>query len=196
MDNNKKTRVYNITDSIIRNFSETLENSYTKAVLAKLRNSIGRENSQTVFIWEELFSRLPEEFLSNDGKVTPEEKAIISSLQMYSLHQQGKSYCVHDNTDKSSNIGKSFRKMRENLRDSKSTDDRFNAMITSPNIDELLIHLRHLIKIFKSNSEAKIDYAKLSSDLFWLQKGYSEQIKFNWGRSYYFAKEIGEKNEK
>ena len=75
------------------------------------------------------------------------------------------------------------------LDDGKGIDRRFNAMITASGFEEIIYHLRQLIKILKSKSEQKINYAKLAEDLYDLQNDYKfEKVRFNWARSYYSNK--------
>lgn len=214
MDNENKKTVYNVAGKIIWKFENSLGTSSTKANLARLRNSIGNDISQTVYIWQEVFEEMPKDFLSKNGKLTKEENAIFTTLQLYALHQQGNSNSVNisysfENSDEENkkiecmNMGDSLNKLRLTLimekADSKSLDRRFNAMITSANFNELTIHLRHLISILKANKNIKINYSKLADDLFDLQKGSREEICLKWGQSYYSNKNLenkGEKNER
>lgn len=190
-----KETVFSVTGKILAKLNNTLEMSATKAMLARLRNSIGRDISQTVGVWQEVFAEMPLEFLSPDGVVTKEESAVFTALQLYALHQQGSSASVnaHDLeseenveniSNKWMNIGYSLSELRTG-EDAPSIDRRFNAMITSATFQEMAVHLRHLISIFKSKSSAKINYAKLAEDLFWFQNGKQEQIRLRWGQSYY-----------
>ncbi len=205
-----KQTVFNVTGKILSKLNHTLETGSTKAMLARLRNSLGKDISQTVDAWQEVFSEMPLDFLSADGIVTKEESAIFTALQLYALHQQGNSASVNaydltneankidseneeDENDKISNkwmnIGYSLNALRTG-EDSASIDRRFNAMITSATFQEMTVHLRHLISIFKAKSDAKINYAKLAEDLFWFQNGKQEQIRLRWGQSYYRNKKI------
>lgn len=202
MERKTNYKVLDYTNRIIKKLEKTLEYSSTKANLSRLRNSIGGNFNQTVSIWEDVYSEMPEEYLSVNGKLTKEEKAVFYTLQLYALHQQGMDNSVNlEIKDKEyMNIGDSFRKLRDIIRmenqDTKSLDRRFNAMITSSDIDELTTHLRHLIGILKRNNTIKIDYPRLSEDLFWYQIGESqkERISLDWGRNYYktVKKEKGE----
>lgn len=192
-DRKKDYKVLNITNRVIKRLDNTLELSSTKANLSKLRNSIGGNFNQTISIWEDVYAEMPEEYLSSNGQLTKEEKAIFYTLQLYAIHQQGmeESVNIKVEDDKYTNIGDSLRKLRDITRlekqDTKSLDRRFNAMITSSDIEELKTHLRHLIGILKRNKNIKIDYPRLSEDLFWYQIGESqkESICLDWGRNYY-----------
>ena len=129
--------------------------------------------------------------------MTPEERAILTSLQLYSLHQQGKHDSVYLEKEKKSwtNIGHSLASLRQG-ENSIAVDRRFNVMITSTTFEELSHYLRQLISQLKSKSDAKVDYAQLADDLFWFIRGYKERVRLNWARSYYGINVKGEnKNE-
>lgn len=201
-DNVKKINVFTVTANILFQLNINLESGSRKALLAHLRHSIGKELSQTVEVWQYVFSQMPESFLSNSGIATKEENAIFTSLQLYALHQQGNDEPVcffSDDESKDSklqfqNMGFSLNQLRIQD-DSKAIDKRFNAMITSGTFTEMSIHLRHLIHIFKNKSKSKINYAKLANDLFWFQNGKKEQIRLQWGRDYYRNTNQEEKND-
>lgn len=195
-----KYKLENVTRKILTQLSEERETSPGKAVLANLRNSINKELSNSESFLPILFRNLPEEFLSRDGELTETEKAIIKTLQLYALHQQGNKESVlpvldeEEESTKSRqiNLGVSLRELRDD--DSPSMDRRFNIMITSENFEELFHHLRQMIKLLKSRTEAKVDYVKLSSDLYDFIRGYKERVRIRWAERYYqyVNKEKGE----
>ncbi|MDU1772474.1 MAG: type I-E CRISPR-associated protein Cse2/CasB [Dialister micraerophilus] len=188
--NIEKKSVYKVTANILYDLASMLNTSTGRAVLANLRNSIGKPITQTVGAWAFIFDKIPEEFQGQYENPSREENAILIALQMYALHQQGNDVSVNissiDNRWK--NIGDSLRSLRF-LDDGKGIDRRFNAMITASGFEEIIYHLRQLIKILKSKSEQKINYAKLAEDLYDLQNDYKfEKVRFNWARSYYSNK--------
>ncbi|MDO5649795.1 MAG: type I-E CRISPR-associated protein Cse2/CasB [Gallicola sp.] len=204
-----RNKVSNVMGKIIIKFHNTLDTSGTRATLANLRNSIGRGLSDTVDVWAEVFSEMPTEFLSRNGKVTEEENAIFSALQLYALHQQGSVESVHnpfvpeyENEDQKKiinfpeDLGRSLNRLRREVEDSNSLDRRFNTMITSKNFGEIIVHLRHLIKILKGKSSIKIDYVKLAEDLYWIQKSTGEQTRLKWGQNYYSIRKEDKNNDK
>jgi len=187
-----------VANRIIQRIGNTLDTSETKAILSKLRNSIGQDFTSTVEIWPIIFEELPMEYLSRQGEPTYQEIAILSTLQLYALHQQGNVNSVHK---LSIGVGSALKKIRNS--DEKSLDRRFNTMITSSSISELLTHLRHLISILKQKQkgDAKLDYAKLASDLYWYQISLenANQMRLRWGQDYYSKiknKEEVESNDK
>lgn len=176
--------LYKVTARIILKLGARLDSSETKSSLSHLRHSIGRDISETVEIWPMVFEEVPSEYLSVNGIPTREENAILASLQLYALHQQGNSKFVHEPSGNS--IGKALHEIR--TQDNTALDRRFNSMITSGNFKELITHLRHMISILKKEPDTEIDYAKLADDLYWYQvsREYGNRMRMRWGQDYYF----------
>jgi len=189
--------VYKVAASILNFLQNQIGTASGKRLLASLRNSIGKPFSATIEVWPLVFTHIPEQFLGVQSQMTPEERAILTSLQLYSLHQQGKHDSVYLEKEKKSwtNIGHSLASLRQG-ENSIAVDRRFNVMITSTTFEELSHYLRQLISQLKSKSDAKVDYAQLADDLFWFIRGYKERVRLNWARSYYGINVKGEnKNE-
>ena len=185
--------LYRVTARVVFRLGERLESSDTKATLARLRNSISRDISETIAIWPLMFEEMPLEYLSRDGIPTYEENAILVALQLYALHQQGNSKLVHEASGDS--VGKALRAIRGS--DNTALDRRFNVMITSNSFVELTTHLRHLISILKQEADRKIDYAKLAEDFYWYQISpeTANRMRMRWGQDYYFIQEKIRKEE-
>lgn len=194
----KRQLVYSTTNKIIFSLEESKELSKTKATLSNLRNSVGRPSTENLEGIKLLYQFIPEEFYTKYSKLTYEENAILTTLQLYAIHQQSEVDSVN-NTEKKDgwdNVGESIAEIRteDNFL---SLDRRFNAMITSQSFEELSNHLRQLIKILKGSKELiKINYPKLAQDLYDFARGYDERVRLNWSRAYY-SKNIskGEENE-
>lgn len=198
---NKKNDIYKAVKDTIEGLSNSLEDSYTKAVLANLRNSIGKPYSETIKIWSIVFKGdSANEFLGSEIKLKNGGKVILTTLQLYALHQQGIRESVFteyesekegksENKTRRGNIGyplKQLRKDNPSEEYNKSIDRRFNTMVTSETFDNLCYHLRHLIKILKSKCpNEKVNYAKLAEDLYWFSIGYEENVCLEWAREYY-----------
>lgn len=116
------------------------------------------------------------------------EKAIITSLQIFAVHQQGNSQSVlleADDENKYKNIGYALKVLRTD-ENAKSTDRRFNAMISADTFEEFTFHLRQLISLLKSRSDQKVNYAKLAQDLYYFQiPSMRENTKLSWAKEYY-----------
>ena len=194
-----KLNVYKETARILRSLDNTRDKPSTKAIFANIRNSINKDSSVNMDALAFVFQNIPEEFLGFNKNLNDYEKAILTSVQMYALHQQAKADSVlkldYKEGERRQNLGDALATMRKNEDDSKAIDRRFNAMITSSNFEELSHHLRQMIKLLKAKSDAKVDYASLAYDLYWFLKNQREGLKIKWSRSYYkFNKKEGENN--
>lgn len=194
---NESEKVFLTTKSIILKISKMSDDSSKKAILANLRNSISKSTLENIEVLALIFSRMPEELLGNGGELSHGEDAVLSSLQLYALHQQGMENSVMFEEEKGPSIGYSLGQIKV-VDESKSISKRFNSMVTSGSFEELKNHLRHLIKLLKAKDKSvKIDYALLAKDLFLVSRGYGKNIMLKWARDYYRIKNKGEeKNEK
>ena len=202
---------YNTAKSILIKLDSTRDASSTKALLANMRNSADKDISNNVDALAYVFSNLSYGEDDRGGELSFMEQAIFTAIQMYAIHQQSnvESVLKFGNDDENESIEKK-NKYKANIGDalatlrsdeSESIDKRFNAMITATNFNKLSYHLRQMIKILKSKSEAKVDYAKLAEDLYWFMIGRKEEVRLSWARSYYKYRkneemEGGIKNEK
>ena len=193
MDEERKS-----VDAVMRKIIAEIEPIKTlgsgKAILAGIRDSIGKELTNAPQVWPLLFANLPEEYLGNKARVTAEENAIYLSLQIYALMQQGSSKLERGEEKFARNIGESLRILRGD--ESKAMDERFNTMVTAGSFEELSHYLRQMIKILKTNAaNPSVNYPKLANDLFWMQKGKQDNILMDWARAYYqsFQKSTVEK---
>lgn len=191
VDNNIKNpsridRVYSSTSKLIQKLSNNLELSSTKAKLASLRKATSTNSSNSIEAWSFVFEDIDEEFLGKSSKLTYEERAIVSALELYAIHQQGQHESVdYQDGEYWENIGYSLASLR-NSENKNSIDRRFNAMITSSTFEELLHHLRQMIKLLKSNSKnTRINYSRLAKDLYKFLLGYQDDIRLTWARTYY-----------
>lgn len=197
-----KLNVYDVTARILRKLDNSRNESSIKARLANIRNSINKDSSVNMDALAFVFQNIPEEFLGFNKNLNDYEKAILTAVQMYALHQQAKTDSVlkieYDEGEKRQNLGDALKTARDKEDDTKALDRRFNAMITSSNFEELSHHLRQMIKLLKAKSDAKVDYASLANDIYWFLKNQREGLKIKWSRSYYkFNKKEGdEKNAK
>ena len=184
---------YNTAKSILIKLDSTRDASSTKALLANMRNSADKDISNNVDALAYVFSNLSYGEDDRYGELSFMEQAIFTAIQMYAIHQQSNVESVlkfgNDDENESrekkykANIGDALATLRSD--ESESIDKRFNAMITATNFNKLSYHLRQMIKILKSKSDAKVDYAKLAEDLYWFMIGRKEEVRLSWARSYY-----------
>ena len=176
---NRKSFVYEAMGSILAQLNSPQEQKNLPGNLAVIRNSIGKGYDEATGIWQFLFPVIPSEYLGN-GPLTYEEKALIVSLQLYAMGQQGSNKV---SGEKNSSFGSSLRLLRTGK--TAAMDRRFNAMLTSTTFDEFTYHLRQLFKLGKSKDNFSVNFQKLAEDLFWYQNGREKQICLKWARDYY-----------
>lgn len=192
----KSKMVLMTTSKIINVISSDLKSPRSKALLSNLRNSIGRPISENIGSLQVIYENMPEELLAKNFTMTKEELAILTTLQLFAIHQQSNVEPVSEKIDdKWNNIGYSLKTLRAD--GSLSTDQRFNALVTSKTFEELTHHLRQMIKLLKSKKkEVKVDYPALSMDLYNFLRGYDESMRLNWARAYYsYSKDEDKKGE-
>ena len=184
-----KLNVYKETARILRSLDNTRDKPSTRAIFANIRNSINKDSSVNMDALAFVFQNIPDEFLGFNKNLNDYEKAILTAVQMYALHQQANTNTVlkldYEEGERRQNLGDSLKTARDKEDDTKALDRRFNAMITSSNFEELSHHLRQMIKLLKAKSDAKVDYASLADDLYWFLKNQREGLKIKWSRSYY-----------
>ncbi len=181
-------------EAIIARLYAQSEYSAGKGKLAKLRNSMGRADQTEAYPF--LFEMIPEEFLGTTKTLSDEERAMIWTLQFYALLQQGRSDCVYRRSESYQNFGSSLSKLRTG-EESEAVDRRFNAMILSDTAEEFQVHLRHMLRLFKSKAKTEtIDFARLAADIYrfihW-EDG-KAQVRLSWSREYYKLNAKGEEN--
>lgn len=196
----EKREVLKTTKGIISKIENMNDESKQKAILARLRNSINKPLSENFDVLPFLFENLPDKFLGTTDEASPEEKSILSALQLYALNKQGKGITQNEDDDvhdRFLSFGASLKAIREGDK-MEALDRRFNAMITSDDFSEWVVHLRHLVKLIKSSEKnIRVDYPRLAEDLFWIARGYKTNVKLQWSRDYYRMNFKGEeKNEK
>lgn len=191
-----KDTVKQVTNRILYQLNGQLELPSGRSKLANIRNTIGKPLNQAMEIWPMMFQEIPEEFLGRSGEGSFEEKAILAVVQLYALHQQGNSTSVLATSEnRFENIGTALRTLRGN-EDSTAIDRRFNTMLTSSTFEELIHHLRHLVKILKAKSkETKVDYGNLTNDLYWFLREKQGDVRLRWAREYYRQTKKEEKGE-
>ncbi|MCC6095445.1 MAG: type I-E CRISPR-associated protein Cse2/CasB [Eubacterium sp.] len=181
----ERESVWRVTNQIIEKIEQGEKYGVQKsAVLARLRNSIGKPLSEAEDVWPILFENLPYQFLSKNGYETSEEKAIYTTLQLYAVCMQGSAGSVISNPVYNGSIGMSLRNGRD-PEDSKALDRRFGAMITADTFEEMAYHLRQMLKVVKSHTGMIINFPRLASDLLYFQLGNQRKICFRWAQDYY-----------
>lgn len=200
----RESNIYGVCLNIINYLDKTKDEPTTKAKLANLRNSINKDLSYNIESLAFVFSMLPEDCLGTYKQLNYFEDTILTVLQLYSIYNQGKDESVVYRNDEFpyKSFGKSLSSLRQipkdkNSNDSNAIDQRFNAMVTSADFEELKHHLRQMIKLLKSKSKETIDFASLAKDLYDFRFGDKGPVRIKWARDYYrySAPKKGEKDE-
>lgn len=176
----KKLSVYGTMTAILMWLNSPKEQKNLTRYLAEIRNSIGKDYEEASKVWPILFPLIPQEYLGN-GALTYEEKALLITLQLYAIGQQGSTKIAND---ESTSFGNSLHRIRDR-EDSAAMDRRFNTMLTSETVDEFAYHLCQLFKLGKAKTSFSVNFPKLAEDLFWYQNGRSKRICLKWARDYY-----------
>jgi CRISPR system Cascade subunit CasB len=184
----ERATVWKVTNQIIAKIENGEKYGIQKAaVLARLRNAIGKPLSEAEEVWPILFENLPREFLSPNGGETYQEKAIYTTLQLYAVCMQGSAGSVKSDSAYKGSIGKSLGNGRD-PEDSKALDRRFGALITADTFEAMTYHLRQMIKIVKSHTGMTVNFPRLAKDLLSFQYGDQRKIGFQWAQDYYAYK--------
>ena len=198
-ENQSKTvEVSNAVSKIIKQFIEIADASSNRAMLAQLRHTIGKTLSQSVEIWPWILSNVPVSFINKYGEVSYQLRAVINTLQIYALYEQGvaekSSYKDLDKSEDSeneksyNNMGTALRALRSDEGVRGAMDRRFSVMITASDYESFYYYLRQLVRLLKSRTKEDkqaIDYSKLARDLYLLQFEDSEKIRLSWAQEYY-----------
>lgn len=186
----KSNSVYREAENILADINKNINSPSTKALLAKIRNSVDKDLLHNIDLLSCIFSSVSYDGGESDGELSYKEQAIFTVMQLYAIHQQSSYESVlktegdYDKEQKyKDNIGDALATLRSE--ENESIDKRFNTMIVSTDYKRLTYHLRQMIKILKSKSDAKVDYAKLAEDLYWFMMGRKEEVRLSWARSYY-----------
>lgn len=176
----KEPSVYGTMMKILAYMNSPQEQKNLAGYLAAIRNSTGKSDEGATGVWPILFPLIPQEYLGN-GLLNYEEKALLTTLQLYAVGQQGSNKILND--EKSKSYGGSLHQIRD--KQSTALDRRFNTMLTATTFDEFVYHLRQIFKLGKAKNSISVNFPMLAEDLFWYQKGRDKQICLKWARDYY-----------
>lgn len=84
----KKVSVYGTTLKIISQMENLIATSAGKAILANIRNSVGKTPGESMEVWKILFENMPEEFLGQSENLTYEEKSILAAIQLFAIQDR------------------------------------------------------------------------------------------------------------
>lgn len=191
----------------IKQLSENLNTSGSKANLAILRRGAGKTPGEMPELWGCFLRDLPEELMGTGSEPSKSEWAIYLALVMYALHQQGNDIPMNctpnDSNDTSqqqeqgndtsseencpNSLGTAVGKLIKTEEDAERIIRRFNVMATSADITELSYHLRTIISLLNSE-KITLNYSKLAKDLYRYQSSSPNiraNVRLEWGRDFY-----------
>ena len=160
--------------------------SSTTALLARLRDNVGREPGVAPEIWSVTVDGVSDDARSDVP--TPQERAVHAALTLYAVHQQSRDAGAHR---PGIGLGQAVSRLeRERGWTGKDQDEgkvspvrrRFNAVVTSTSLPELTHHLRGLVTLMRSE-DVGLDYGLLADDLAQFQRpGGQDVVRRRWGR--------------
>ena len=163
--------------------------SYSKAMLAKLRQGIGKRPESYPDVWEIFLVDLDKRFLSSDGILSDEEEVIYTIMTLYALHQQTneKPMCAGKDS-----FGAAIAKLLESDgRNENALKRRFDAIITAKDFTELSYHARGMIKQM-SRKGIPMDYKRFATDLYFFHcTDAKNRGLLRWGEDYYRNLKVG-----
>jgi len=180
-DDSKVKRIYNFVKS--RTEQLGANTASTRASLAKLRHGVGKLLGAHPEAWGVILVDLDGDMLSSDGRVSYAEEAIWTALTLYGVHQQGKQ-------NQMSQEGNSFGAAARQLVASDGSNElsikrRFDAAITSKDLNEFAYHARGMVQLFRAK-DVTLDYARFACDLYKLQFSESRnRVCLQWGEDFY-----------
>lgn len=178
--------VASYVDRRIAALLHTIDTPTTRATLARLRASVGREPGEVPEIWAVTIDGAPGQ--PHGDAPTAEERAIHIAMTTFALHQQSRSKPMHV---PSRGLGQAIRILDQAGGDRDAATSpvrrRFDALATASSLAEAAHHLRGLIGQLRSNGDGVgIDYGSLAADLFDLQfPERAAAVRLRWARQYY-----------
>ncbi|GEL46659.1 type I-E CRISPR-associated protein Cse2/CasB [Cellulomonas hominis] len=152
----------------------------SRAALAQLRRGVGREVGSVPEILE--LTTDPDARGGGEGP-TRDERAIHGALTLYALHQQSQRRGMFV-------AGVSFGTALGRIKQRAGTPvpgviRRFQALGTSSDLTEALVHARALVTLLRSADQG-FDYGWFTRDLIRLQDpARADAVRLSWGRDFY-----------
>ena len=166
---------------------------YSKAMLAKLRQSVGRQPESNPDVWGILFDGLDERLLSRDGNLSDAEGAIYTALTLYAVHQQGKPVKMNSGND---SFGAAIKKLlNPDGSNAQAVKRRFDAMATAKDYIELSYYARGMVQMLKTK-DIPLDYGQFASDLYSFHlPDTKNRVLLRWGEDYYRKEKVANEKE-
>lgn len=161
------------------------KDSASKAVLAHLRNCVGRAVGADPNLWEVVFRSFPKDLVGRADAPNRYEIAAHNALALFAVHMQSARRPMHV---ADVGLGAAIRVLaREEGADDLSSPvlRRFHMLGTSSSLPETLHHARGLIQQLRAH-DIGLDYGRLAVDLVKLQTpGREDSVRLRWARDLY-----------
>ncbi|WP_296137273.1 type I-E CRISPR-associated protein Cse2/CasB [uncultured Tessaracoccus sp.] len=156
----------------------------TRAVLAQLRQALGKEAGTVPAVWPVTLEGVPEMRAQQQRHV---EAALHLALTLFVLHQQAQPRCMHD---PSRSFGSAIRRLADQTASEEGPHTspayrRFTAACTTTDVRALETHLRGLVTQLRS-ADIGFDYDGFADDLYFFQvPGRAVTVQRRWGRQFH-----------
>jgi CRISPR system Cascade subunit CasB len=161
---------------------ETRSRSGTVAMLAHLRASVGREPGADPRVWSVTVDGVPGD--PHGDEASPEERAVYAALTLFAVHQQSRLTGMHQS---GVGLGRAVARL-DRARGGGDAERispvrrRFDAVVTSDGVGEVVHHLRGLVTQLRSEGIG-LDYGMLADDLEQFQRpGGADTVRRRWAR--------------
>ena len=151
--------------------------------LARLRHADINSPGIDPDLWALTLDALPEGLQGHgSAPASPAERAVHASLVLYAIHQQSRPEPMHRN---GIGLGQAVRTLSQKRSGSQEWDpgtlSRFQHLCREQSSTIRLENLRGLVSLLRSESVG-LDYARLATDLWSIERGHSDRTILSWGR--------------
>lgn len=159
-----------------RQFSET---SQARAEFATLRNAARRAPGEDAKALPLVFSAVPDPDTGRDA-LSDREIAAFHALTLHAEHCQG-GYAAHK---AGATLGHAVYVLGARRASLSSINRRFQALISSDQVDELVMHLRPLVRMMRQE-KLPLDYTRLAADIAgWPYHDSRTRTRIRWSRDW------------
>lgn len=190
-------KVYRFTESRIRYFTESTQDSAVRASLAELRRGVGSKPGSLPQLWGTFLNEMPEEFFGRNGEPSRAEWAVYTALTLFALHQQSKDLHTECMDRKDISFGRAVGMLVRDENDRDRVARRFNAAVTASDIQALVYYARGLIQLLRAE-DIGLDYPAFAKDLYlWqLSDDSRDAVRLRWGQDFYYRKQDAKEENK
>lgn len=158
--------------------------------LAELRRTLGAAGAADPRSWAIVLHELPESLQGPRGEVlarpTPGERAVLTALTTYAIHQQSVDRPMHRRGIRLGEATRSAARGRARMDSPGGLDtatvDRLHRVSMAQTQELRAQSLRALVQLLRT-AKVPLDYGRLAEDLYWLQDPQrATRVHLAWGR--------------